>query len=238
MKNNKEYRFHCGTENGNITNYFPNSAKSLSVLSMNIYNIDDYPSDVSDFGCVVGRVQSNGVGIPNAKVSIFVPLTDIDSNDSFIKNIYPFRDLNDKDGNGNRYNLLPKYKYNPKENRFFNNNPYEEGYGGNVYGIGYKPDMPIGSFFSQEEVINNDKVADVYEKYYKYSTVTNESGDFCIFGVPVGDYILHMDSDLTDIGKFSMKPIILSKVLGYPDSLFENNGTRIKENTTLKMQNI
>jgi hypothetical protein len=46
----------------------------------------------------------------------------------------------------------------------------------------------------------------VYDKYYKFTVKTNESGDYMIFGVPVGSQTLHIDIDLSDIGEFSLSP--------------------------------
>ena len=46
----------------------------------------------------------------------------------------------------------------------------------------------------------------VYDKYYRFTVTTNESGDFMIFGVPVGSQPIVMDIDLSDIGCFSLSP--------------------------------
>ena len=43
-------------------------------------------------------------------------------------------------------------------------------------------------------------VLEMFDKYYRYTTVTNESGDYMIFGVPVGEQVLHVELDLSDIG--------------------------------------
>ena len=42
------------------------------------------------------------------------------------------------------------------------------------------------------------------EKYYKYTVTTNESGDFMIFGVPVGQHDIIMDFDLFDTNSFEL----------------------------------
>ena len=58
---------------------------------------------------MVGRVFiNNGFGIPNARVSIFIPIDDIDKNDPIINGLYPYELVTDKDIDGKRYNLLPK----------------------------------------------------------------------------------------------------------------------------------
>jgi hypothetical protein len=46
----------------------------------------------------------------------------------------------------------------------------------------------------------------MYEKYYKYTTTTNKSGDYILFGVPVGEHYLHYDCDVSDIGFISSRP--------------------------------
>ena len=55
------------------------------------------------------RVNANGaVGIPNAKISIFIPVTDDDKLSAEIRAIYPYENPRDKNVNGKRYNLLPR----------------------------------------------------------------------------------------------------------------------------------
>ena len=47
----------------------------LEILSLSLTQKDVYTRMCSDFGVVVGRVVvNNGYGVPNCKVSIFVPL--------------------------------------------------------------------------------------------------------------------------------------------------------------------
>ena len=84
----------------------------MEILSLKFSQKDIYASGkCSDYGVVVGRVTANsGFGIPNAKVSIFVPLSEMDENDPVISALYPYKDINDKDVNGYRYNLLPQRK--------------------------------------------------------------------------------------------------------------------------------
>ena len=53
----------------------------IEILSLKIRSEDVYTRMCADYGVVVGRVFSNGgYGIPNAKLSIFVPITDEDLN--------------------------------------------------------------------------------------------------------------------------------------------------------------
>jgi hypothetical protein len=51
----------------------------LEVLSLKLTQSDVYRRFCSDYGVIVGRVVANGgFGVPNAKVSVFVPLDAID----------------------------------------------------------------------------------------------------------------------------------------------------------------
>ena len=46
----------------------------LEILSMKIQSEDIYTRNCADYGVVVGRVVANGgYGVPNVKVSVFVP---------------------------------------------------------------------------------------------------------------------------------------------------------------------
>lgn len=154
----------------------------LDVLSLSISQQQAYERFCSDYGAVVGRVVVNrGFGVPNVRVSIFVPLTDEDRENEKIRDLYPFERVNDEDGDGIRYNLLPK-------NRQFDCH------------------TPMGTMPSKREILDNDTMIEVYDKYYRYSTVTNAAGDFMLFGVPVGQHTIHMDADLSDIGPLSRKP--------------------------------
>ena len=179
----------------------------LEVLSLKISQEDVYRNFYSDYGVIVGRVIMNsGVGVPNAKVSIFIPLSDDDAEKPKISNIYPYKDLQDVDVNGVRYNTLPK----------------------NSQGVCH---TPIGTFPTKREIIDNDDLLEVYEKYYKYSTTTNDAGDFMLFGVPVGNQILNVDVDLSDIGVFSQRPYDFIQQ-GNPEKLFESP-TKFKSNSNL-----
>jgi len=154
----------------------------LEILSLKFTQKDIYSSLCSDYGVVFGRVTANnGLGIPNAKVSIFIPQDTNDSNDPVISALYPYTQFSDKNENGYRYNLLPSQKQ----------------HGGHT---------PTGTFFSQSDILSREEVLEVYEKYYNYTVKTNDSGDFMIWGVPVGPQTIHVDIDLSDIGCFSLRP--------------------------------
>ncbi len=156
----------------------------IEILSLKISQAEAYSRFCSDYGVVVGRVTVNdGFGIPNAKVSIFIPLTDEDSENSEISGLYPFKVIDDKNSENIRYNLLPID--NNTDNNCF---------------------TPVGSFPSKREVIDNDTTLEVYCKYYKFTTTTNNAGDFMLFGVPTGNHTLNIDVDLSDIGIASQRP--------------------------------
>ena len=81
----------------------------IEILSLKITQEEAYTNYCSDYGVVAGRVIINsGFGVPNARVSIFIPLDDIDKNNPQIKGLYPYEIVTDKDHNGIRYNTLPR----------------------------------------------------------------------------------------------------------------------------------
>jgi hypothetical protein len=155
----------------------------MEILSLKFSQKDIYASgNCSEYGVVVGRVSANnGYGIPNAKVSIFVPLADIDVDDPVISGLYPYQNVSDKNDAGYRYNLLPS----------------RQQHGGHA---------PTGTFFDQQDILTREEVLEVFESYYSYTVKTNSAGDFMIWGVPVGTQTLHIDIDLSDIGCFSLRP--------------------------------
>jgi len=154
----------------------------LEILSLKFTQQEAYTSICADYGVVCGRITANnGLGIPNARVSIFVPLTDEDSEDPVISALYPYTSISVKDDNNYRYNLLPSRKQ----------------HGGHE---------PTGTFPDQRDVLTREEVLEVYEKYYKYTVKTNTAGDFMIWGVPPGEQTIHVDLDLSDISCFSLRP--------------------------------
>lgn len=156
----------------------------IEILSLKISQEDAYRRFCSDYGVVVGRVTVNtGFGVPNAKVSIFIPLTDEDKEDAVISGLYPYSAIDDKNSQGYRYNLLPKT--NETSDDCF---------------------TETGSFFNKREFQDNDEALDVYCKYYKYTTTTNAAGDYMFFGIPNGNYLIHVDADISTIGVASQKP--------------------------------
>jgi hypothetical protein len=81
------------------------------------------------------------LGVPNAKISIFIPLSVEDEKDPVISRLYPFKSsVSDKNVNGYRYNLLPSRKQ----------------HGGHE---------PTGTFPDQSDILNREEELEVYEKY-------------------------------------------------------------------------
>lgn len=192
----------------------------INILSLKISQEDAYRQFCSDYGVVVGRVIVNsGFGVPNAKVSIFIPIDDIDKENQLVRNLYPYELVTDKNDDGVRYNVLPKYSVT--ENDCF---------------------TPVGTFPSKREVLDNPTLDYIYCKYYKFTTTTNSSGDFMFFGVPVGTYTLHVDVDLSDIGLISQRPYDLIRE-GSSPKLFESTtkfkgGTNLDKLSQIKTSNV
>lgn len=154
----------------------------LEILSLKFTQSDIYTSMCSDYGVVVGRISiNNGLGVPNARVSIFTSINEEDLEDSVINTLYPYTTVLDKNDDGYRYNLLPSRKQ-------------------------HSGHTPTGTFPDQKDILNREEILEVYEKYYKYTVKTNDSGDFMIWGVPIGTQTIHVDVDLSDIGCFSLTP--------------------------------
>lgn len=156
----------------------------IEILSLKISQDEAYRRFCSDYGVIVGRViVNNGVGVPNAKVSVFIPIDEVDLEDPEVFGLYPFELITDKDGKGIPYNLLPR-----------NNRGKDACF------------TPVGTFPSKREIQDNPDVGEIYCQYYKFTTTTNDSGDYMFFGVPVGTHFLHADADISDIGRLSQKP--------------------------------
>jgi hypothetical protein len=114
--------------------------ESIEVLSLKILQSETYTRMCSDYGVVAGRVIANGgYGIPNVRVSVFVPITAEDELNPIISTLYPYKVFGDKNEDGYRYNLLP----------------YEPSHGGH---------SPTGTFPSLDDVLTNQTVLEVYEK--------------------------------------------------------------------------
>ena len=182
--------------------------ESLEVLSIKVLQSDVYNRRCSDYGVIIGRVSiNNGFGVPNAKVSVFVPLSDDDEiNNPIIADLYPYKNLTKLNGDGFLYNLLPT----------------EPSYSNHV---------PTGSFFTRQDVLTNPTKIEIYDKYYKYNSVTNESGDYMILGVPLGVQTVVVNIDLSDIGEFSLSPQDMIRMgVATPQQV---DGTKFKSSSNL-----
>jgi hypothetical protein len=180
----------------------------LEILSLKITDNEVYTRFDSEFGAVVGRVIMNsGVGVPNARVSIFIPISEEDKQNDELFRLYPYETITDTNFNGVRYNLLPNKKF-----------------GDACY-------TPVGTFPTKNEILDNPILMEIHEKYYKYTATTNDAGDFMLFGVPVGEHLLHVDVDISDMGIYSQKPHDLIDK-GAPLELFESV-SKFKKDTNL-----
>jgi hypothetical protein len=181
---------------------------SLEILSLKILANDVYTRFCADYGVVTGRVfVNNGFGLPNAKVSVFIPLEDADELDPLISELYPYKTITDTNEDGYRYNLLPKLP-------------------------SYRGHASTGSFPNKGDVLMDGSYIEVYDKYYRFTVTTNDSGDFMIFGVPVGTQTIVMDVDLSDIGCFSLSPQdLIQQGLATETQV---NGARFKSSTNLR----
>jgi len=154
----------------------------IELLSLKIQQEDIYTRSCADYGVLAGRITANnGFGIPNARVSIFIPIENIDESNPIVTSIYPYKSLTDKNEDGYRYNLLP----------------YEKS---------YSKHAATGTLPTRLDVLTGKTAIEIYDKYYKFTAKTNESGDYMIMGVPLGNQTVVMDVDLSDIGEFSLTP--------------------------------
>ena len=178
----------------------------LEILSLKIRQEDVYDRFCADYGIVTGRVIANGgFGIPNANVSVFIPLNSIDENDPVISTLYPYKRPSDKNEDGFRYNLLPYTQENYAHN-------------------------PTGTFPSRNDVLTRSEVLHVYENYYKFTVKTNDSGDFMIVGVPLGQQKVVLDLDLSNIGQFSLRPTDLVRMGMGVETQFDGQFFKRSEN--------
>jgi len=181
--------------------------EQLEILSLKVRSEEVYTRMCADYGVIVGRVVANGgYGVPNVRVSVFIPISEEDLQDPIISDLYPYQSLTDLNVDGYRYNLLP----------------YEQQHTGHV---------PTGTFPSKNDVLTNPALIEVYDKYYKFTVKTNGSGDYMILGVPVGAHTVIMDMDLSDIGPFSLSPQDLIRMgIATPDQF---DGVNFKSSTNL-----
>ena len=195
-KENKSYRIRTNVGKDSVVNFsVDNTVEMLEILSLKINQDKTYKLMGSDTGIVAGRVLANGgFGVPNVKISVFIPYEETDDIEQRI--LYTYTGTSDRNYDGVRYNLLPdKVDDDCHQN--------------------------IGTFPSKRVLLDNNNWIDVFDKYYKFTTRTNDAGDYMIYGVPTGNQTVHMDVDMSDIGVLSQKPrdMIYN---GYNGNMFES----------------
>ena len=175
------YRIHTNITGDTLLNVsMKQDFDFLEILSLKLRQKDAYRLHSSNYGVVVGRVLANDAfGIPNAKVSVFIERESSDPVE--LRTIYPYSEIMSKDSKGRRYNLLPDYSDD------------------SCYRV-------VGTFPRKRYLLDDNIQLEIYEKYWKYTTVTNQAGDYMLFGVPEGSQQIHVDIDLSDIGILSQKP--------------------------------
>ena len=204
--NNKSYRIRANVGGDKVLNVNLNQDFNvLEVLSLKIDTDNLYRFHTSDYGCIAGRVLANGnFGIPNAKISIFIAVDNEDSEDDIISYLYPYKATSSKNVNKIRYNLFPEDQLSDCHRN-------------------------VGTFPSKRTVLDDNHILEIYDKYYKYTTRSNQSGDYMIFGVPTGNQTIHVDIDLSDIGPLSQRPRDMV-YKGYNITQFENGNMFKKSN--------
>jgi hypothetical protein len=263
MNSNKTIRLRTTPgESQNIQFKIEQEFDTLDILSLKITQEEVYRNFCSDYGVVVGRIIANdGFGVENAKLSVFIPISNEDQENTRLSSVYPYTTVNDTDAQGIRYNLLPKQgkKYthyqtfpsgvNPNSDPYNYQSPFKGNWtssswvletnnpdGTTVYSreaeLSYGPDVSVGTFPSKQEFLDNDILLEVYEKYYKLTTKTNTSGDYMLFGVPVGNQTIHMDVDLSDAGDISLTVEDFIDA-GFPQQLFDVPNKKFLSSTNL-----
>lgn len=179
---------------------------TIEIMSLKIKQENAYKFHSSDYGVVVGRAIANGgFGVPNVKVSVFIAASDATVNDPIYNAIYPYQRSTQKNKDNIRYNLLPDQG---------NDDCYQV----------------VGTFPNKRLVLDDDNYLEIYDTYYKFTTRTNNAGDYMIFGIPTGGQILHFDTDLSDVGVLSQKPRDMI-YKGYNINQFENaNQFKVDDN--------
>lgn len=201
--NNKSYRIRTEVGKDKFLHVkLDQDYDSFEILSLKVNKQGDYLTHSADYGVVIGRVIANGgIGVPNAKLSIFVP-----RHSGTDELLYPYKSVFTTNEDNIRYNLLPNQKVDDCH-------------------------QPVGSFPSKRYLLDNDGMVEVFDEYYKYSTKTNDSGDYMLFGIPTGNYILHMDLDISDCGHLSQRPRDFF-IKGYTKEQFES-ANQFKKSTQL-----
>ena len=167
----------------------------FEILSLKLDQKNTYKTYDSDYGVIVGRVTANGgFGVPNAKVSIFI---EVSQDETFKRQLlYNFYSVTSTNYDGVRYNVLPDF-------------------------VDDACHQDVGTFPNKRLVLDNQDIIEIFDKYWKYTTTTNHAGDYMLFGIPTGSQQLHVDVDLSDCGILSQRPRdMIGK--GYNATMFES----------------
>lgn len=200
-------RTDVGADPGVLNVKLDSTYNLFEILSLKITQEDVYRLYSSDYGVLVGRVLANGgFGIPNAKISCFIEVSDEDAADTKLNFLYPYVSTKSTNEEGIRYNTLPDEQVNECH-------------------------QYVGTFPNKRLVLDNGTVLEIFEKYWKYTTVSNNAGDFMLFAVPTGQQQLHVDLDMSDIGPLSQRPRDMI-YKGYNINQFESPN-KFKQSTNL-----
>ena len=197
-------RTKVGEEAPNVINVPLNQTFDMfEILSLKLNQKNVYKTYESSQGIIVGRVYANGgVGEKKKKISVFVQ---VESNETWMnKFIYNYTSTSTLDSDGVRYNLLPDSSEDACH-------------------------QVVGTFPNKRLVLDNDNVIEIFDKYWKYTTVTNKAGDYMLFGVPTGSQTLHVDVDLSDCGILTQRPRDFIGQ-GYNEKMFESPNKFKKSN--------
>ena len=200
MSNNKTYRIRAkeNEEYVDLNLNLNQDIDTFEILSLKIDSTNFYKLQTSNYGCVAGRVlANNAIGVPNVKLSIFIGADENTSSNSVLNSLYPYKNVFDKNNDGARYNLLTEEEVSECQ-------------------------KTSGTFPSKRMVLDDNNVFEIFDKYYKFTTTTNASGDYMIFGVPVGTQQLHLDVDLSNIGTLLSQSPRDFIYKGYDRNLFES----------------
>ena len=106
LGNNKSYRIrtNVGTSINSsqndryVTVKLDNTIDTIEMLSVKMSRTNFYRLSSAKYGVVVGRAIANGgFGVPNVRVSIFIPAIEETLKDPVLKELYPYIDINTKD---------------------------------------------------------------------------------------------------------------------------------------------
>lgn len=197
MNSNRSYRVRTevGQNSPSILNVkIDNSFDILEILSLKLDQENLYHLPKSNYGVIVGRVIANkGFGVPNAKISVFIPR----ENNEEVTSLYSYSSPFSNGEDGVRYNLLPSM-------------------------VNEECHQDVGTFFTKKTLLDNNTAIEIFEKYYKFTTTTNSAGDFFLSGIPTGMQQVHMDLDMSDCGVLSQTPRDMI-YKGYNINQFESN---------------